>query len=49
MKIHIFFSLAYVILEFYLGTSIEIRPKLQRNILNFGYGIKYKYEGMSFI
>ena len=29
-----------------MGTSIEIRPKPQRNILNFGYGINYKYEGM---
>ena len=29
-----------------MGASIEIRPKLQRNILNFGYGINYKYEGM---
>ena len=46
MKIYIFFSLAYVILQFYLGACIEIRPKLQRNILNFGYGINYKYEGM---
>ena len=29
-----------------MGTSIEIRPEVQRNILNFGYGINYKYEGM---
>ena len=29
-----------------MGASIEIRPKFQRNILNFGYGINYKYEGM---
>ena len=29
-----------------MGTTIEIRPELQRNILNFGYGINYKYEGM---
>ena len=29
-----------------MGASIEIRPELQRNILNFGYGIIYKYEGM---
>ena len=29
-----------------MGSSIEIRPELQRNILNFGYGINYKYEGM---
>ena len=29
-----------------MGTSIEIKPNLQKNILNFGYGINYKYEGM---
>ena len=29
-----------------MGTFIEIRPEFQRNILNFGYGINYKYEGM---
>ena len=29
-----------------MGASIEIRPELQRNILNFLYGINYKYEGM---
>ena len=29
-----------------MGASIEIRPELQGNILNFGYGINYKYEGM---
>ena len=26
--------------------SIEIRPELQKNILNFGYDINYKYEEM---
>ena len=26
--------------------TIEIRPELQRYILNFGYDINYKYEGM---
>ena len=25
---------------------MEINPELQRNILKFGYGINYKYEGM---
>ena len=25
---------------------VEIKLKLQRNILKFGYGINYKYEGM---
>ena len=44
MKIYILFSVAYNI--FLLGTCIEIKHELQRNILNFGYGINYKYEGM---
>ena len=41
-----FYSLFCIIFQFYIGISIKIRPKLQRNILNFGYGINYKYEGM---
>ena len=27
-------------------TSVEIMPELKKNILNFGYGINFKYEGM---
>ena len=27
-------------------TSVEIKPKLKKNILNFGFGINFKYEGM---
>ena len=41
-----FYLLFCVIFQFYIGVSIEIRPEVQRNILNFGYGINYKYEGM---
>ena len=26
--------------------SVKIRPELHKNILKFGYGINYKYEGM---
>ena len=44
MKIYTFFSLAGII--FQLSCCIEIRLKLQRNILNFGYAINYKCEGM---
>ena len=44
MKIYTFFSVVSVI--FQLSFCIKIRPELQRNILNFGYGINYKYEGM---
>ena len=40
----------YLILSFichiYQSTSTKIKPELKRNILNFGYGINYKYEGM---
>ena len=27
-------------------SSVEIKPELQKNVLKFGYGINYKYEGM---
>ena len=42
MKLHIFLLL--VILA--VGDSIKSNPELQRNVLKFGYGINYKYEGM---
>ena len=29
-----------------ISLNIKIKPELQRNILKFGYGINYKYEGM---
>ena len=41
-----FYSLICVIFQFYICTSIKIKPELKRNILNFGYGINHKYEGM---
>ena len=41
-----FYSLLCIIFQFYIGTSIKIKPERQRNIPNFGYGINYKYEGM---
>ena len=43
MKICLFLC---ILSQFYLGTSTKIKPKLKRNILNFGYGINYKFEGM---
>ena len=42
MKIYVF--LLFVTLT--VGDSIKFNPELQRNILKFGYGINYKYEGM---
>ena len=44
MKFYILFSLAGIILH--VSKCIKIKPELQRNILNFGYGINYEYEGM---
>ena len=41
-----FYSLFCIIFQFCIGTSVKIKPELKRNILNFGYGINYKYEGM---
>ena len=37
-----------LILLIILSTNncIEFNPELQKNILNFGYGINYKYKGM---
>ena len=43
MKIYSFLC---IIFQFCIGTSIKIKPGLKKNILNFGYGINYKYEGM---
>ena len=44
MKIYTFFPLAGVI--FQLSKCIKIDLSSKENILNFGYGINYKYEGM---
>ena len=43
MKIYIFFCILYL---FYPSTCTRIKPELKKNILNFGYGINYKYEDM---
>ena len=43
MKIYLLFiQFCYI----YQCTSINIKLDLQKNILNFGYGINYWYEGM---
>ena len=40
------YSVLNFICYFYLSTSAKMKPELKRNILNFGYGINYEYEGM---
>ena len=44
MKFYTLYPLARII--FHLSKCVKIKPELQKNILNFGYGINYKYEGM---
>ena len=44
MKFYLYSVL--IICYFYWSTSTKIKPELKKNILNFGYGINYEYEGM---
>ena len=44
MRFYTLHSLTGII--FHLSECIKIKPELQKNILNFGYGINYKYKGM---
>ena len=30
----------------YECSAVDIMPELKQNILNFGYGVNFKYEGM---
>ena len=42
-----FLTIASCLLLFvYDGSAVDITPELKRNILNFGYGVNFKYEGM---
>ena len=41
-----FYLILSFICHFNQSTSTKIKPELKRNILNFGYGINYKCEGM---
>ena len=42
-----FLTIASCLLLFvYDGFAVDIMPELKRNILNFGYGVNFKYEVM---
>ena len=45
MKFYLY-SVLNFICYFYQSSSTKIKPELKKNILNFGYGINYKFEGM---
>ena len=44
MKFYAFASM--IIMLAVVSIGIKCNPELQKNILKFGYGINYKYEGM---
>ena len=44
MKLYAFILVKIIVVT--MSRGIEIIPELQKNILKFGYGINYKYEGM---
>ena len=46
MYFHLYLLLTILICLCSRYSLVEIKPELQRNILKFGYGINYKYEGM---
>ena len=42
-----YLTIALCLLLFvYDSYAVDIMPELKQNILNFGYGINFKYEGM---
>ena len=42
-----FLTIALGLLLFvYDSSAVDVMPELKRNILNFGYGVNFKYEGM---
>ena len=43
MKLHL--SIVIILMCVYGYTMIEIMLEVERNVLKFGYGIKYKYKG----
>ena len=46
MHFQLFFLLTILLCLCSRYSLVEIKPELQKNILKFGYGINYKYEGM---
>ena len=46
MKFYLYLILTILLCLSSRYSYIEVKPELQKNILKFGYGINYKYEGM---
>ena len=49
MKFHSFIASIILIIACTCKIPIiDIKPELKSNVLNFGYGVNFKYEGMSY-
>ena len=47
MKFHSIITMVFLVLTCtYTNLAIDTKPELKNNILNFGYGVNFKYEGM---
>ena len=40
------YFIAALALSLHMVFTIDVMPKLKKNVLNFGYGVNFKYEGM---
>ena len=40
------FSIILIVLFVYGTSAVSIMPELKHNILRFGYGVNFRYEGM---
>ena len=44
---HIYLILiAVILISLHEVLAIDVMPELKKNVLNFGYGANFKYEGM---
>ena len=41
-----FVFILFIFICVYGCSAVDIKPEIKRNILNFGYGVNFKYEGM---
>ena len=46
MKFHSLISIILIIACTCKILTVDIKPELKSNVLNFGYGVNFKYEGM---
>ena len=43
---HYFIFITVFLISLCKALTIDVMPELKKNVLNFGYGVNFKYEGM---